>query len=66
MNSRCMLFPACVDDADHPVRLTLAKQAAEKAAAFLLGGLPQIRRERKTQARDDSCGVGLDCFGFTF
>lgn len=52
---------AHIDDANHPIRNADTKQAIEETIAFLLGGVPEVRREWEVEAGDDSCGV-RDCF----
>ena len=52
--------PTCLAhaiDAYHPVHHALEAQTTEKVASFLLGSLPEIRREWEAEAGDDSCRV---------
>lgn len=51
------MYTAPAFDAYHPIRATFKEQAAQEAAAFLLGGVPEIRREWEAEARDDPCMV---------
>ena len=59
------LFTTCLAysvDANHPVHHALEAQAAKETTSLLLGGLPEVRRKRKVEARDDSCRVRVLLF----
>ena len=51
---------ACTPYANHPICYAFSKQTAEEAAAFLLGSVSEIRRERETEAGNDSCLVSFE------
>ena len=62
--SDCIRGPCVRDvagtlDANHPVCYAFTKQATQEAAALLLGGVPEIRRQWEAEAGDDSRGVRL-------
>ena len=46
--------------ANHSICYAFEKQAAQEAAAFLLGSVSEIRRERETEAGNDSCLVSSE------
>ena len=70
LRSAILLFESCgteyvhaitaaADYAHHTIRDAFEEQAAQEVVALLLGGLPEVRREREAQAGDDSCMVSL-------
>lgn len=63
----CMLklLKASTSHADHTICDALQKQGIEEAATLLLGGLSEVRRQRKAETRDDLGGVRVVYLLFT-
>ena len=52
---------AATTHARHPICHAFKEQGSEEAVTFLLGGLPEVRRQWQAETGNDSCSVSRLC-----